>query len=378
MLFRSGISPDAYNVTIGWDGQLAGRYFNGTIDNVQIWNRTLSPEQIQALYANRTDLIVSQETETGEVWQACVTPNDNQQDGSTVCSNNVTIGAVYDFINWANPSINETPVYWNTSIRFNTTWLSGVALSGYIFSINQSGWANTSFIPFGGLTNESWNITTITADAGSVIGWYFWANNTAGKQNQTTVQNFTVQPRPTALVFTVNQTVYPQGHGNPEATQYYIPINARYLDARTGQPIPEAYCNATNNETSDIVGLVYVPATGNYTGNLSTRMLYDNVSLTGTCSKKNYANATNTTSTRVWLITYLLENGNKSFGSSNTFTTFLGRYAPTGGLYTKTINASLAQGDNLVQEFNYCGSGTNWSCARRLRLRGCLFRGFAG
>jgi len=66
-------------------------HFNGSIDEFQIWDRPLSAEQIAVLAQNRTDLIVSQETVTGEVWQACVTPNDGSVDGLEVCSNNLTV-----------------------------------------------------------------------------------------------------------------------------------------------------------------------------------------------------------------------------------------------------------------------------------------------
>ena len=65
--------------------------WNGSFDEFQVWNRSLSAEQVSALYNNRTDLIVSQETVLGETWQACVTPNDNDLGGNETCSNNVTI-----------------------------------------------------------------------------------------------------------------------------------------------------------------------------------------------------------------------------------------------------------------------------------------------
>ena len=65
--------------------------FNGTIDEVQIYNYALSAEQISALYNNRTDLIVSQETSGGEDWSCSITPNDLDPDGDTKDSNNVTI-----------------------------------------------------------------------------------------------------------------------------------------------------------------------------------------------------------------------------------------------------------------------------------------------
>jgi hypothetical protein len=69
----------------------AGFVFNGKLDEIRIYNRTLSAQQIFALYQNRTDLIVSQETNLGERWQAAITPNDGREDGLTKLSNNVTI-----------------------------------------------------------------------------------------------------------------------------------------------------------------------------------------------------------------------------------------------------------------------------------------------
>ena len=65
--------------------------FNGTMDDVMIFDRALSPEQISAMYNNQTNKIVSQETIYGDVWQACATPNDNVRDDGTVCSNTLTV-----------------------------------------------------------------------------------------------------------------------------------------------------------------------------------------------------------------------------------------------------------------------------------------------
>ncbi len=66
-------------------------YFNGSIDNVRIWNRTLTPEQISALYKNRTDLIVSQELNVGDNWTVDVTPNDGVLDGAINRSNDLLV-----------------------------------------------------------------------------------------------------------------------------------------------------------------------------------------------------------------------------------------------------------------------------------------------
>ena len=72
-------------------GNLAHGDFGGVVEYIKIYNYSLSPEQVLALDASRTDLIVSQETTKGEIWKACITPNDGIGDGATNCSNNLTI-----------------------------------------------------------------------------------------------------------------------------------------------------------------------------------------------------------------------------------------------------------------------------------------------
>jgi len=79
--------------TIGNDPKEEGREFTGTIDEVRIYNRTLTSNQILDLYNNRTDLISFNETGIGDKWSACITPNDATGDGSTLCSTNLTIVA---------------------------------------------------------------------------------------------------------------------------------------------------------------------------------------------------------------------------------------------------------------------------------------------
>lgn len=66
-------------------------YLNGTVDDLVIWNRSLSVNQISVLSNGRKDLIVSDEIAASESWQSCVVPNDGTQDGLVVCSNNLTI-----------------------------------------------------------------------------------------------------------------------------------------------------------------------------------------------------------------------------------------------------------------------------------------------
>ena len=56
-----------------------------------IFNRSLSLEQVYALWQNQTNVIVAQETNYRENWSVQATPNDGYIDGAIVVSNNLTI-----------------------------------------------------------------------------------------------------------------------------------------------------------------------------------------------------------------------------------------------------------------------------------------------
>ncbi|MFA4886716.1 MAG: LamG domain-containing protein [Candidatus Nanoarchaeia archaeon] len=102
---------NTYETLIGTYTNVDGgpyNYFNGTIDEILIFNRSLSPEQIRAIYDNRTDLIVSQELEKSQVWYSCITPNDGTADGTEICSNNVTIIKANSAPTHSNPILNST------------------------------------------------------------------------------------------------------------------------------------------------------------------------------------------------------------------------------------------------------------------------------
>jgi len=93
---------------IGADLYGGDEYFDGTIDGVMVFNRSLSTDQINAIYENRTDLVSSDETNGGENWSACITPNDGTEDGTEVCSENLTVLE-------ANTAPNTTSVIFNAT-----------------------------------------------------------------------------------------------------------------------------------------------------------------------------------------------------------------------------------------------------------------------
>lgn len=78
---------------IGWYD-----YFKGMIDEVRVYPKCLSSQQIYQRYietragSSNSSSIVSQETNTGETWKCTVIPNDSHQDGTAKTSNTFTIG----------------------------------------------------------------------------------------------------------------------------------------------------------------------------------------------------------------------------------------------------------------------------------------------
>ncbi|MFC1686908.1 LamG domain-containing protein, partial [Nanoarchaeota archaeon] len=105
-----GVTISANDLWIGEYSNI-GRAWNGTIDEVLIFNHSLTPEQVYAMYINRTDLISWNETSRGDNWSACITPNDGTQDGTMVCTENLTINTL--------PTATITEI--NSSLEFNTT-----------------------------------------------------------------------------------------------------------------------------------------------------------------------------------------------------------------------------------------------------------------
>jgi len=121
---NSGPLPtNDFSVWIGrhYDPNNSSDYFNGTIDDVTIYSRALSSTQIEALYENKTNLIVNSETRRDEIWKACVTPNDKLEDGLTNCSNNLTVIQIGDLPNSTN--FNGQTTDFDSHLEFGNSWV---------------------------------------------------------------------------------------------------------------------------------------------------------------------------------------------------------------------------------------------------------------
>ncbi len=175
-------------IEIGRSNLDNGRIWKGKIDEVQIFNRSLTTEQIEALYQNRTDLIVSQETSIGDIWNATITPNDGVEDGITKWSNALTILAdnpptvtlisppdqnftstnITFICNATDANLHNISLYHNISQTFgiNQTFNTTGTTDQAIFTVNNTAngnhtWNCLAFDIFGNSAFASANFSTI-------------------------------------------------------------------------------------------------------------------------------------------------------------------------------------------------------------------------
>ncbi|MDD5650718.1 MAG: LamG domain-containing protein [Candidatus Nanoarchaeia archaeon] len=151
-----GVSNNFY---IG--GQVLGNtfWFNGSIDEVYVFNKSLSSEQIKFLYENKTNIISSEETSKGQVWNFTVIPVNSSQKGIAVNSSSLLIK-------------NSVPIIKNISLEENLTSIG----KGYNYTFNCSSYIQDD-------DNDYLNISYFWYEGNNII----ISNNTAGSN----MSNFT-------------------------------------------------------------------------------------------------------------------------------------------------------------------------------------------
>ncbi|MDP3734535.1 MAG: LamG-like jellyroll fold domain-containing protein, partial [Nanoarchaeota archaeon] len=159
---------------IGRLNNTAGYYWNGTIDEVRIYNRSLSPEQVRALFQNRTNELVANETDRNNRWYVTATPNDGKEDGITIRSNNVTIRN-------SPPLFNETLV--DQSITSGQTLSFGVRCRDPDLE-NVTYSDNTNFFDIATVTGTVTDTPT-TAEGGSYNITITCSDYSSGSTSQT-------------------------------------------------------------------------------------------------------------------------------------------------------------------------------------------------
>jgi len=147
-------AKDTLNVS-GW---------NGFIDEVKLYRRALSPEQIMMIYENRSDIIVSNETQVSDIWSVEVTPNDGMHDGNVSRSNNLTIIEFVDTpptVSLDTPVDNSTLFDNNITFTCNASDLQGLLNISLYTNITGTFEQNNSSLISGTNNYSEWLITDI-------------------------------------------------------------------------------------------------------------------------------------------------------------------------------------------------------------------------
>ncbi len=267
-------------------------FFNGTIDDVLVFNRSLSADEIAALYANTSATYLevnytglADGTHTFKAYTQDIAGNVNETGERSV---NIDIS----YPTWSNNETNltaSTPV--GNNVYFNIT-LTESSPDSYIFSwYNGTDWENTTASYTNGEEIEV--IKTINSDIGT-INWTWYINDTANNVNQTDVWNITLDAddavAPNVNVnYPVNGTTYPLSSINFNVTAvdnvgmgscwYSLNsgVNNYSMSNTTGAPTMWSatnssiadgsytvnfYCNDTNNNVNNSESVVFTIETG--------------------------------------------------------------------------------------------------------------------
>ena len=181
------------NVVIGADINGASYWANGTIDDVRIYNRSLSANEIKLLNLSKDNIMHSDETTKNQNWTACITPNDGNADGTRVCSNNITIrnSIPTTSVQIAPNTANDTLIYLNVTFNWTVSTDKDNDPITYYVNITSLYCANqeftTSTVPF-----VSPELSTV-----DVCGYYNWSvrayDGTSFSVNSG-LFNFSIQP----------------------------------------------------------------------------------------------------------------------------------------------------------------------------------------
>ncbi|MBS3137516.1 LamG domain-containing protein, partial [Candidatus Woesearchaeota archaeon] len=130
---RSALGTSQTNrIRIGssYSGSADQNYFSGTIDEIKVYNYSLTSAQVLALFQNRTDLIHSDETTIGDQYICSVTPNDGTSDGTTLNSTSLT---VITAPNITIPQLNASIYYTDSDINASVNYTDAEADIGTVY-----------------------------------------------------------------------------------------------------------------------------------------------------------------------------------------------------------------------------------------------------
>jgi hypothetical protein len=184
-------NPSSSSLTIGDRGE--GYFFNGSLDEVMIFNRSLSSTEVSALYSSQSNKFNTSSMNLS-----------NGQHNYTVyavdASGNAANSGLRNFIvtsggsdstppTYSQVSVNNTLAGVSTNFSINVTDNTALQPNGvYIFSTNNTGtWINNSGVNFTAIS-QFINVTKIlNSTVGTLVGYRWYLNDSAGNTNSTSI-----------------------------------------------------------------------------------------------------------------------------------------------------------------------------------------------
>ncbi|RJQ18121.1 hypothetical protein C4573_00160 [Candidatus Woesearchaeota archaeon] len=252
--FTNSMSNGNFPIQIGKRGD--GNYFIGSVDDIRIYNRSLTPNQVKQMY-NETALgktdnstITDLETITGENWTCFVTPNDGYEDGLTkntsvvITATNTAPSVSTPYILPITPTASTTTLNCSviptdaeqTSLTLNFSWYNGTTVynsTQYTVANNSNFTMNVSVVL---RALEVWNCTVFANDG-----------TDSGNSNSTTVTVVNAEPTQDT------PTILP---ASPDALTNFTCYNQSTTDA-DGHTVTNIYNWLVNNVSITVLHLPF-------------------------------------------------------------------------------------------------------------------------
>jgi len=171
----------------------SSNFFDGKVDEVNIYPIALSAEQIYKNYIQSKDgfsnnsTIVSKETHIGEYWKCEITPSDLQLDGITKPSNDLII---IDTLPPEITNIAATPPLTSQGgfVNITCTILDNVAVD----KVNVSISGPAGFTPINSTMNPGYFYNNTYSIPG-IYDYLIWTNDKSGNENSSIMHHFKIQ-----------------------------------------------------------------------------------------------------------------------------------------------------------------------------------------
>jgi uncharacterized membrane protein len=238
-----------------------GHYFNGSLDEVMIWNISLSDDEIYSHYISSLKKVGT------DSWELYVNQSKNATDGlsdgdytyqafakddagnlnyteTRTVIINTTDTTLPTYTNLANNGSTVTRV--NGVVNWSVTLADDIGLSNYYFAHNQTGTLENQSLKILSEDSQFVNETlSITLTQGNYVCGQYWFNDTSNNVNQTGLSCFTVANSAPA----VPSVIYPVDGNNYTDIPY---INYSSSDADADSLTYNVYINGSLNVSSSV------------------------------------------------------------------------------------------------------------------------------